>query len=131
MRPHILLALAAVGVAGAGTAAAATPERAAGYTAYVACSNSKEAAPSHSCGRSAKKAAFFVSKNADVLYDVCLEGPGLGPEALCPGPAGRAGQEVPEHDHVPQARQAHGHLVRGRPEGRLVQLPRPRQLTRR
>jgi hypothetical protein len=55
--------------------ATAAPERAAGYSTYVACSHSKKAPPSHSCGKAEKKAAFFVSENADVLYDICLKVP--------------------------------------------------------
>jgi len=75
LAPAVLALVAAATVVRPGIALG-SPERAAGYTGYVACSNSKTAPASHSCGKNEKKAAFFVSENADVRYDVCLKVPG-------------------------------------------------------
>lgn len=45
------------------------------YHAWVACSLNKQAAPSHSCGRSSAKGAFFKSVDAAVHYKVCVKYP--------------------------------------------------------
>ena len=55
-------------VAPAGASAAA-------YKHYVGCGVSKNAKPSHSCPKKAKKGAFFKSLNGDVAYTVCVKFP--------------------------------------------------------
>jgi hypothetical protein len=45
------------------------------YRAYVACGLGSHAEPSHVCDRQGRKAAFFLSKDADVTYRVCVKYP--------------------------------------------------------
>jgi hypothetical protein len=58
--------LAAIGPATAGAAA---------YKHYVGCGVSKNAKPSHSCPKKAKKGAFFKSLDGTVSYTVCVKFP--------------------------------------------------------
>ena len=83
-------ALLAASTSGPVTAA---PERAAGYTTYVACSHKKSAPPSHSCAKEARKAAFFVSEDADVVYDICLKVPGSDRKLCARGQAAEQGKK--------------------------------------
>jgi hypothetical protein len=48
---------------------------AAAYEHYVGCGVSKNAKPSHSCPKKAKKGAFFKSLNGTVSYTVCVKFP--------------------------------------------------------
>jgi hypothetical protein len=48
---------------------------AAAYKHYVGCGVSRNATPSHSCPKKAKKGAFFKSFNGDVDYSVCVKFP--------------------------------------------------------
>lgn len=48
---------------------------AAAYKHYVGCGVSRNAKPSHSCPRKAKKGAFFKSLSGDVAYSVCVKFP--------------------------------------------------------
>jgi hypothetical protein len=48
---------------------------AAAYQHYVGCGVSKNAKPSHSCPKKAKKGAFFKSLNGTVSYTVCVKFP--------------------------------------------------------
>ncbi len=48
---------------------------AAAYKHYVGCGVSRNANPSHSCPKKAKKGAFFKSLNGDVAYSVCVKFP--------------------------------------------------------
>ncbi len=76
----IPVALALVVCALAGPAAPASgsgsDERAAGYKTYVACSTKASGKPSHECRQSQPKAAYFVSKDRDATYKVCVKFPG-------------------------------------------------------
>ncbi|HEX6455416.1 MAG TPA: hypothetical protein VF009_02730 [Solirubrobacterales bacterium] len=45
------------------------------YKHYVGCGVSRNAKPSHSCPKKAKKGAFFKSLNGDVRYTVCVKFP--------------------------------------------------------
>jgi hypothetical protein len=58
--------LAAIGPATASAAA---------FEHYVGCGVSKNAKPSHSCPKKAKKGAFFKSLNGTVSYTVCVKFP--------------------------------------------------------
>jgi hypothetical protein len=68
-----------------------------GYDAYVACGVSKHAPAAHSCGTDSKKAAFFLSTDADVSYTVCVKFPNRD-EPLC----------------APSQQAKRGHLYRNR-----------------
>jgi len=46
------------------------------YKTYVACGFNAQSEPSHACDRQGRKAAFFLSKDADVRYRVCVKFPG-------------------------------------------------------
>lgn len=59
----------------------ATPAIAAGYTAYVGCSISSAALPSHVCQIGDDPGAFFESAEAEVEYEVCVTFP--GPSTIC------------------------------------------------
>jgi hypothetical protein len=48
---------------------------AAAFEHYVGCGVSKNAKPSHSCPKKAKKGAFFKSLNGTVSYTVCVKFP--------------------------------------------------------
>ncbi|MGN6256727.1 MAG: hypothetical protein ACTHN3_03115 [Solirubrobacterales bacterium] len=48
---------------------------AAAYKHYVGCGVSRNAKPSHSCPKKAKKGAFFKSLNGTVTYTVCVKFP--------------------------------------------------------
>jgi hypothetical protein len=48
---------------------------AAAYKHYVGCGVSRNAKPSHSCPKKAKKGAFFKSLSGDVAYSVCVKFP--------------------------------------------------------
>lgn len=48
---------------------------AAAYKHYVGCGVSRNAKPSHSCPKKAKKGAFFKSLNGNVVYTVCVKFP--------------------------------------------------------
>lgn len=48
---------------------------AAAYKHYVGCGVSRNANPSHSCPKKAKKGAFFKSLKGDVAYSVCVKFP--------------------------------------------------------
>lgn len=48
---------------------------AAAYKHYVGCGVSRNAKPSHSCPKKAKKGAFFKSLKGDVAYSVCVKFP--------------------------------------------------------
>jgi hypothetical protein len=48
---------------------------AAAYKHYVGCGVSRNAKPSHSCPKKAKKGAFFKSLNGTVVYTVCVKFP--------------------------------------------------------
>lgn len=48
---------------------------AAAFKHYVGCGVSKNAKPSHSCPKKAKKGAFFKSLNGTVSYTVCVKFP--------------------------------------------------------
>jgi hypothetical protein len=71
-----LKALVAV-VLASGLLASAVPATAgaAAYKHYVACGVSRNATPSHSCPKKAKKGAFFKSNVGDVIYTVCVKFP--------------------------------------------------------
>ena len=48
---------------------------AAAYKHYVGCGISRNAKPSHSCPKKAKKGAFFQSNVGEVAYTVCVKFP--------------------------------------------------------
>ena len=48
---------------------------AAAYKHYVGCGVSRNAKPSHSCPKKAKKGAFFKSLKGEVAYSVCVKFP--------------------------------------------------------
>lgn len=57
------------------TAMPAASASAAAYKHYVGCGVSRNAKPSHSCPKKAKKGAFFKSLNGTVFYSVCVKFP--------------------------------------------------------
>lgn len=59
----------------------ASPAMAASYTAYVGCSISSVAQPSHICQIGDDPGAFFESAEAEVEYEVCVTFP--GPSTIC------------------------------------------------
>ena len=48
---------------------------AAAFKHYVGCGVSRNAKPSHSCPKKAKKGAFFKSLGGDTAYSVCVKFP--------------------------------------------------------
>lgn len=72
----VLKALAAVMlVSGLLITAVPATAGAVAYKHYVGCGVSRNAKPSHSCPKKAKKGAFFKSLNGDVAYSVCVKFP--------------------------------------------------------
>ena len=53
-----------------------------GYVGYVACSTKASARPSHACKETQTKAAFFLSRDHDATFKVCVKYPGR-PQRLC------------------------------------------------
>jgi hypothetical protein len=70
-----------LGMLGALAWAAAPSSAATGYIAFVGCSSSSEALPSHVCLIGEEPGAFFESPEKEVEYEVCVTFP--GPETLC------------------------------------------------
>jgi hypothetical protein len=70
-----------VGMLGALVWAPASSSAAAGYVAYVGCSSTASAPPSHVCLIGEEPGAFFESPEEEVEYEVCVTFPGA--ETLC------------------------------------------------
>jgi cell division septation protein DedD len=70
-----------VGMLGALVWVPASSSAAVGYVAYVGCSTTAEALPSHFCLIGEEPGAFFESPEEEVEYEVCVTFP--GPETLC------------------------------------------------
>jgi hypothetical protein len=70
-----------VGILGALVWAPASSSAAPGYVAYVGCSSTASAPPSHVCLIGEEPGAFFESPEEEVEYEVCVTFPGA--ETLC------------------------------------------------
>jgi hypothetical protein len=70
-----------VGILGALVWAPASSSAATGYVAYVGCSSTASAPPSHVCLIGEEPGAFFESPEEEVEYEVCVTFPGA--ETLC------------------------------------------------
>jgi len=75
MRRVVVLAVLTAALVPMTSGEVATAQGESPYRTYVACGWGQNAAPSHVCDRQGRKAAFFLSHDADVQYRVCLKPP--------------------------------------------------------